>query len=141
MKKGILFAAFIFAIASCSPEKRIVDATVTHIPEIEAMAKKLYSTSDTEYYFTKTELGALDLTKKEKRLLKKLKSEEIHLLYTMENPADADSLVIFTRGGLWIAEHTVIVDMKKKARKNLPGCIKLSDRVYYRRENAVIPIS
>jgi len=141
MKKALLFLS-LFALLSCSSEKHITDTVVTHEAEINAVAKKLY-----RRHFTETIAGLNDfendLTKKEMRLLKyKLRCEEVQLIYESEDLQNADSLVVFTRGGTWENEHTVVVDMRKVPRKTIvPGLIKIMERIYYRKVAATLPIS
>lgn len=140
--KKLFIVLLVLSLLSCASERQIVDTVALHDADIEKIANTLY-----RKHFTETGLGINDIendiSKKEMRLLEQhLKCEKVFLIY--ESPAQnaADSLVIFTRGGTWEKEHTVVVDMRKKPRESLPeGMMKLTKRIYYRNVKATIPIS
>ncbi len=140
MKKTLLLL-IAFMLLSCSAERNIVDTIAVHSDEIEAVSKRLFNRHFTETAYMIDEIDS-DITKKEKRLLKDLKCQEVYLIYETTDPKAVDSLVVFTRDRTWQKEYTVVVDMRKKPRKSLPGgLVKLAGRVYYRSVQAVIPIS
>jgi len=142
MKKVLILILCVVLNFGCATEKRTVDTVMMHDEAIEAIAKKLFKRHFTETLYTTNELSG-DLTKKELRLLKnKLRCEKIYLFYNPAETPNADSLVIFTRGGTWAKEHTVVVDMRKRPRPFPPaGLTKLTNKIYYRSVQAVIPIS
>ncbi|MEL1243104.1 hypothetical protein AAEO56_02425 [Flavobacterium sp. DGU11] len=139
MKKSAWLILISFVLLSCASEKHIVDAIVTQNDEIEAVARKLFKRDFTEALYSIDEIKD-DVSKKEMRLLKdRLKCEDIFLIYDKDSLSIADSLVVFTRGGTWDKEHTIVVDMRKKPRQSLPyGLMNLKGRVYYRNVKSTI---
>lgn len=141
MRKTLLLLSFL-SLFSCASERHIVDTVALYDHDIEKIANTLY-----RRHFMETGLGINeiknDISKKEMRLLKQhLKCQEIFLVYESPVANAADSIVIFTRGGTWEKEHTVVVDMRKKARESLPGGLKkLTKRIHFRTAQAIIPIS
>ncbi len=141
MKKILLLISGII-LFSCASERHIVDNVARHDDDIEKIANTLFRRHFTETGLNINEIAS-DICKKEMRMLKhSLKCRQIFLIYESPEPNAADSLVIFTRGGTWEKEHSVVVDMRKKPRTSLPaGLIKLTKKIYYRNVQAVIPIS
>ena len=142
MKNAVILVVMLLMI-SCSTERKMAEVTATNTNEIEALAKKLFNRHFTDTNFMISRLDDWEITRRERRLLtKKLKSLKIYLKYKQQDPAIIDSIVVFTRGGIWVKEHTLFIDMRKKPRGFLSNeFIKISDRIYYRTVKAMIPIS
>ena len=140
MKKIVLAFFTAIMLLSCGIEKRTVKRSMKHEAELLTIAQKIFAQYSTTPIADKASIADLELTAKEKRLLRrKLKLEGITAVYEYEEydyfEVETDSVVIFSRTGVFNGGADIVVDMHKKPLGNLPvnnpeRCFKLTERLY-----------
>jgi len=135
-------------LLSCGTEKRTVRRSLKHETELLTIAQKVFSQYGAASAIDKANLADLELTAKEKRLLhRKLKFGNITAVYEYKagdyTEIQTDSVVVFSRTGMFNSGADIVADMHKKPLGNLPVntpdcCFKLTERLYAVRTSAFI---